>query len=155
MTFKEEFIRELKHVYDMALKHLPQGCEAVPFDWIWPQAALESNWGRSGVAKDCRNLFGTKGKHFGQGVCSKHKPPASEGPTPYTYFDSWVDCLVGYMRKVTHKGNHFYECYQVGLRNGKEAYWHCLETHEWDGKNYAAKIRAVSESTEAISATDQ
>ena len=156
MGFKEDFIRNLLKAWKVAVQELPPGAKRVPFDWIWPQAALESNWGRSGPTMDCNNLFGMKGSHFGQGLCTKHKPPKDEGPRSYTYFDSWKDCLVGYMRKVTHKGNRFYPCYQAGLRSGAQAYWHCLDTNGWDGdgEGYAKKVLAVSRSVQEVKLLD-
>lgn len=142
---RDEFVRRMHEAYDEAVEKLPVTAHPIPIDWVWPQAALESDWGTSGVARDCNNLFGMKGAHFGQGVCEKHHPPSAEGPRPYTRFDSWADCLAGYMRKVTTKGNLFRPCYERGLKFGQDAYWQCLQEHEWAGKNqhYARSIRSV------------
>ena len=148
MSYKLDFYNKIEKAYRQAVMRLPKGASPVPLSWIWPQAALESNWGRSGVAKDCNNLFGMKGTHFGQGACKSHTPPNAEGPTPYTHFDSWADCLVGYMRKVTHNGNWFTTCYLRGMITNKYEYWDCLARKGWAGENpdYGKHIAAVAKS---------
>ena len=143
-----DFVYKLKEAYEHALHQLPKTTSPIPFDWIWPQAALESNWGGSGVAQGCNNLFGIKGTHFGEGPCTSHHPPKNEGPEPYTQFKDWADCLVGYMRKITTQGNWFHPCFLSGMTYGKHQYWHCLQEYEWAGKNhvYAKAIESVAAS---------
>lgn len=144
---KREFVVRMAEAWVHSMKK-------IPLDYILPQAALESGWGTSAVFKACNNLFGTKGAHFGQGLCTSHLPPASEGPELYTRFDTLVDCLNGYMRKVTHPGNRFFPCYLAGQTRGRMAFWRCLARLGWAGKKnmaiYGRKIAAVAKTTDVL-----
>ena len=142
---KKAFVDKLYQAYTHAKT-------PIPFSWIWPQAALESNWGRSDVAKDCNNLAGMT--DMGTRHCS-HCQPASEGGVCYAGFRDWQDWIERYTAKITHEGNLFQDCWlrgqKVMARDGEVAgaleYWRCLTDHNpaWSGvSDYDKRLASVA-----------
>lgn len=141
--YKREFVDRLYRAWKAARS-------PIPFSWIWPQLALESDWGRSALAQDCSNLGGNI--DMGTRPCN-HYQPAADGGHRYAGFRDYQDYIERYTQKVTHEGNHFYPAWQAGQKvmardgeiAGALAYWRGLARLGWAGvPDYDRRIASIA-----------
>lgn len=119
MTYVEEFI---KAVAPAAQKTMAKS--AIPASFTIAQAALESNWGRSQLAKAGHNLFGVKANGGWNGpVIPMNTREFHDGQweivTAYwrNYWD-WEACFADHA-DFLHQNKRYGECF-TGNKNGEE-----------------------------------
>lgn len=116
------------------------------------QAGLESNWGRSGLAKNYNNLMGTKGTWKGKTVSMRTREEVS-GRSIYinagfSVYDSWSDSLERYgqlLRNGPNGNASFYAgAWRTNAKDYKDATKWLQGRYATDG-NYAAKLNRTIE----------
>lgn len=115
------------------------------------QAGLESNWGRSGLAKNYNNLMGTKGSWKGKTVKMRTREDVG-GQSIYinagfSVYDSWADSLERYGGLLRNGPNGNASFYAGAWRSNAESY---KDATSWLQGRYATDTKYASKLNQTI-----